>query len=177
VWFSSFLEKGIGEAGEPPETHPDRQVGPFHVAGGDVLFVGAPGDGVLLGAKALGGAVTVLALGSGPVHFNELREVDPTPQKASSTAPRYILCPAVVSCTRFTKREARSCMNSDVPRADQEGRHQFRVRVDGLKGPDIGHHKLTGHLGGHVLRLGIDEAPDSSTWRRVQVRFRNISSW
>ena len=47
-----------------------------------------------------------------------------------------------------------------VPGADQPGRHELGVRVNRGEGPDIAHAELALHLRRHVLRLGVDEAPN-----------------
>ena len=47
-----------------------------------------------------------------------------------------------------------------IPRAHQEGRDQLGVGVDRREGPDVAHAKLSLPLGGDVLRLGVDEAPN-----------------
>ena len=47
-----------------------------------------------------------------------------------------------------------------IARAHQEGRHQLRVRVDRRECPDVAHAEDAFQLGGDVLRLRVDEAPD-----------------
>ena len=168
-----LFAESIGQPREAPHPHPHVQVLPFNVARVDVLRIGPSANRGLIASRTNGRAVSDRCFGRRGVTLNEHRIVD-------VAIERRIYCAEidVVSIGRElnTIREPtrqvlheRDC-GLRAARADLPARDQLGVSGNRGPGPDIAITQFALELGGDVLRLRVNEAPnfialDALAWK------------